>query len=111
MNQVKKAAYTVVAMHMDDKKINELKNTFMAMDSNKDGTVSILELKRALDNAGLDLPGSIDDIMEAADTDGSGVIDYTEFLAATLDKKHCRQENICWTAFKKFDLDGSDTIE
>lgn len=26
-------------------------------------------------------------LLAQADTDGSGVIDYTEFLAATLDKK------------------------
>lgn len=38
--------------------------------------------------AGLkDVPEDLMDIMKQVDSDGSGVIDYTEFLAATLDSK------------------------
>ena len=48
--------------------------------------------------------------MEQADTDRSGFIDYTEFLAASIDRsKLLRRENI-EAAFKAFDRDGSGTI-
>lgn len=33
----------------------------------------------------------------------SGVIDYTEFLAATLDKNVYQKEEACWAAFRVFD--------
>jgi calcium-dependent protein kinase len=49
-------------------------------------------------------------IMEDIDSDGSGVIDYTEFLAATLDKRVYLQEDACWTAFRTFDVDGDGKI-
>lgn len=34
-----------------------------------------------------DIPDDLMDIMTQVDSDGSGVIDYTEFLAATLDSE------------------------
>merc|ERR1712146_779799 len=49
-------------------------------------------------------------IMEEVDSDGSGVIDYTEFLAATLDKKSYMQEDVCWSAFRVFDRNGDGKI-
>jgi calcium-dependent protein kinase len=48
--------------------------------------------------------------MEQIDTDGSGQIDYTEFLAATLDRKAYLKEDVCWAAFRVFDRDGNGTI-
>lgn len=41
-----------------------------------------------LKKAGIkDIPGDIEQLMRDVDSDGSGVIDYTEFVAATLDKR------------------------
>jgi len=44
------------------------------------------------------------------DSDGSGVIEYTEFLAATLDKRAYLQEDACWAAFRLFDKNGDGKI-
>merc|ERR1712241_327832 len=49
-------------------------------------------------------------ILEEVDSDGSGFIDYTEFLAATLDCRTYCQEDLCWAAFRVFDRDGSGKI-
>ncbi|CAE8643016.1 unnamed protein product [Polarella glacialis] len=57
-----------------------------------------------------DMPPDLKDIMEGLDADGSGFIDYTEFLAATLDKKQYMAEDACWQAFKVFDRDGNGKI-
>jgi len=48
--------------------------------------------------------------LQDVDSDGSGVIDYTEFLAATLDKKVYLAEDVCWQAFRVFDRDGDGKI-
>ena len=49
-------------------------------------------------------------IMEQADTDGSGFIDYSEFLVASMNKNTLLSKNNLETAFKTFDRDGSGSI-
>ena len=49
-------------------------------------------------------------MLKSIDTDGSGQIDYTEFLAATMEKSIYMKEEKLFMAFKMFDLDGSGKI-
>merc|ERR1712048_882473 len=80
------------------------------MDDNADGTVSLAELKVALKKTGIAMPKNLGRLLEEADTDGSGVMDWTEFIATTMDKQVYHQESVVWAAFKKFDIDNSGTI-
>jgi len=110
-NLLKKAALHVIANQMDDAQIMHLREIFQALDSNGDGVLTCQEMKEGLENAGLkEIPANLQEIMEQVDSDGSGEIDYTEFLAATLDKHHYMQEDVCWAAFRIFDLDGNGKI-
>lgn len=111
MNQLKRAVLTVIATQLSQENIEHLNEIFMAMDHNSDGTLSIKELKEGLTEASVMLPIDINSLLEQVDTDGSGVVDYTEFLAATMDKKVYHQESVVWNAFKKFDLDNSGAID
>lgn len=49
--------------------------------------------------------------MISADTDGSGEINYTEFLAATMDANIFMREDYLRTAFNMFDKDNSGKID
>lgn len=49
--------------------------------------------------------------MRSADTDGSGEINYTEFLAATIDANIFMREDYLRTAFLMFDKDNSGKID
>jgi len=110
-NKLKKAALHVIASQLDGDKIKELRNVFMALDENGDGELTIAELRDGLAKAGLtEIPADLEQIMKDVDTDGSGAIDYTEFLAASLDRKQYIQEDVCWSAFKVFDLNGDGKI-
>ncbi|CAE8736298.1 unnamed protein product, partial [Polarella glacialis] len=40
----------------------------------------------------------------------SGMIDYTEFLAATIDARHYLEEDVLWSAFCVFDQNGDGQI-
>merc|ERR1719401_2137544 len=83
----------------------------MALDGNGDGQLTVNELKAGIAKAGLkNIPADLQEIMEDVDSDGSGVIDYTEFLAATLDKRQFVQEDVCWAAFRVFDRNGDGKI-
>ena len=49
--------------------------------------------------------------MKSADTDNSGEINYTEFLAATMSANIVMREDYLRTAFQMFDKDNSGKID
>merc|ERR1719401_818077 len=110
-SKLKKAALHIIAGQLSEEKIKNLRETFIALDQNGDGLLTLTELKDGLSKAGLiDVPADLQQIMDGVDSDGSGAIDYTEFLAATLDRRSYLCEDVCWTAFSVFDLDGDGKI-
>lgn len=110
-NKLKKAALQVIAGQLNEKEILMLRESFKALDENKDGTLTLTELKTGLERSGLeDIPSDLKQLMEEVDGDGSGQIDYTEFLAATIDKQVYAREEVMWSAFRTFDLDGDGRI-
>jgi calcium-dependent protein kinase len=52
----------------------------------------------------------VDKIMRTADIDGSGEIDYSEWLVATVNKKSLVSDEKLRNAFEFFDKDGSGSI-
>lgn len=112
-NLLKKAALNIIAGQMSESDITELMTMFKSLDVNGDGLLTFEELQAGIAKTQLDkMCKSIDlkAVMEGVDADGSGLIDYTEFLAATLDKKHYLQRDVCWAAFSVFDADGDGNI-
>jgi len=110
-NKLKKAALHVIASQLGESQIKALRDTFMALDGNGDGLLTVNEMKEGLVSCGLkEIPPDLQQIMEDVDSDGSGVIDYTEFLAASLDKKVYMAEDVCWQAFRIFDRNGDGQI-
>merc|ERR1719428_2035506 len=83
---------------------------FYALDKDGDGTITVEEMQEGISKMGIEVPENLHRILEDIDSDGSGVVDYTEFLAATLDRRQYIQEDVCWAAFRIFDLDGNGKI-
>ena len=86
-HKFKKAALHVVANQMDSTKLKQLKDIFISLDSNNDGTATVSEMKSGLEKAKKEklleeIPTDLESIMRGVDADGSGVINYTEFLGS-----------------------------
>ncbi|CDJ52516.1 CAM kinase, CDPK family, putative [Eimeria brunetti] len=110
-NRLKKAALTVIAQHMTDSDIDHLRKIFVSLDVDNSGTLSVQEVAEGLKRLGWrEIPADLQAIMEEVDSDKSGHIDYTEFIAATMDRKLYMKEDVCWAAFRVFDLDGNGKI-
>lgn len=110
-SKLKKAALHEVARRLKTDEVQELYEMFGLLDTNGDRLVSFSELKEGLDRLGR--REALKDLMrlfEEVDLDGNRQIDYTEFLAATLDRKCYREEEALWAAFQVFDRDRSGTI-
>eukprot|EP00434_Breviolum_minutum_P016466 symbB.v1.2.014515.t1/scaffold1064.1/size140376/1 len=52
----------------------------------------------------------LSDLFETLDADGSGAIDYSEFMAAAIDRKIFFREDLCLQVFGALDRDASGTI-
>jgi len=108
-NVLRKAALHIIASHIDETRIDKLREAFTSLDSKGNGILTLPEIKKGIDDAGFaDVP-DLQQILEGM-TDGSGVVDYTEFIAATLDRKVVLEESACWTAFRVLDRDGDGRI-
>jgi len=98
-----------IAVQSDPKDIQELKEIFEELDKNGDGNINFVELQQGLgkrENA-----ADLLEVLKAADTDNSGTINYTEFLAATMNTQTFLREDYLKTAFQMFDQDGSGKID
>merc|ERR1712228_703673 len=99
LSEFKKAALFIIASQLNEEQIRKFRDTFTVLDSNGDGVLTTEELKAGL----RDLP---DDFQIGSK---SGVLGYSEFIAAMLDRPGL-QEDICYSAFRMFDKDGNNKI-
>merc|ERR1712190_401384 len=51
-----------------------------------------------------------EEILRICDSNGSGSLDYSEFVAASIDRKTYMTRDVIWAAFRTFDLDGDGKI-
>merc|ERR1719382_676815 len=109
-SRLKKVALTAIAQQLPDDDIDSIQNIFRTLDKNGDGTLSIQEIKEGMNQQGLKIPQHFEEILKGIDSNGSGQLDYSEFVAATLDHKVFMQRDVLWTAFRTFDLDGDGRI-
>jgi calcium-dependent protein kinase len=111
MNKLKKLAIRIIAEKLSEDEIGVLQKSFAEMDRDNDGAISFEELREGLLKAGTTLQeAEILDLMDAADVDQDGIIDYGEFLAATLSLHHIELEENLFAAFQYFDKDGRGLI-
>ncbi|KAL5578846.1 hypothetical protein UlMin_011288 [Ulmus minor] len=111
MNQLKKLALKVIANNLSEEEIKGLKTMFTNMDTDKSGTITYEELKTGLARIGSQLSeAEVKQLMDAADVDGNGTIDYIEFISATMHRHKLERDEQLYKVFQYFDKDNSGFI-
>ncbi|KAJ0457208.1 putative protein kinase CAMK-CDPK family [Helianthus annuus] len=116
--RLKQFALRALASTLDEEELADLKDQFHAIDIDKSGAISLEEMRQALAK---DLPWKIkesrvSEILEAIDSNTDGLVDFTEFVAATLHVHQLEEHNsekwqqISQAAFEKFDVDRDGYI-
>lgn len=117
-NRFKQFALRALASTLDEEELADLKDQFDAIDVDKNGSISLEEMRQALAK---DLPWKLKEprvleILQAIDSNTDGLVDFHEFVAATVHVNQLEEHNSeKWlrrsqSAFEKFDLDGDGYI-
>jgi calcium-dependent protein kinase len=115
-NKFKQAILTFIASRLTSEESKEIQNIFCNMDENKKGFITFEDFRKYIINE-----YDIDDLVEneqelrnafhSVDVDHNNKIDYTEFLAANLDKKIYLKEEKLKEAFRTFDRNDTGAIK
>lgn len=93
--------------------LRDLNKLFVQWDTNQDGSLSLQELQTNMKSItqffNLDEP-DVRRMMQAADTNNDGTIDYTEFITAAFDKKKLLSQENIRRAFNMLDADEDGAI-
>ncbi|KAL2239923.1 UNVERIFIED_CONTAM: Calcium-dependent protein kinase 8 [Sesamum indicum] len=112
MNKLKKRALRVVADHLSVEEVAGIKEAFDMMDSGKKGKVNLEEFRIGLHKLGHQIPDAdIQILMEAADVDGDGTLNYGEFVAVSVHLRKMANDEHLHKAFSFFDRNESGYIE
>lgn len=117
-SRFKQFALRALASTLNEEELADLRDQFDAIDADKNGSISLEEMKHALEKDliwRLKEPRVLE-ILQAIDTNTDGQVDFSEFVAATLHVHQLEEhDSEKWkvrskAAFEKFDVDKDGYI-
>jgi len=108
-----KAILTLVAHQSATQDVEHLREAFMELDKAGNGTVSKDELREAIrrDCGGHKMAeADLDDLFRSIDSDCTGKIQYTEWLAATLEPSLLASEQAIKQVYDFFDIEQNGVV-
>jgi len=89
--------------------LRRLRQIFRSLDKDGDGQVSLEDLQ-TLREHGLQLPSNLREIFQACDINGTGYLDFVEFVASAFPSKLVT-EQLCTEAFMILDRNSSGELD
>jgi len=96
-----------------DTRVQEVRKVFQELDVDHDGCLSIKELKNGMDklfDGNMDM-AQVEALFVKLDLDGSGGVDYTEFVAMAISEHMAHQDHLMHAAFRVFDKNGDGFLD
>ncbi|PPD74984.1 hypothetical protein GOBAR_DD28087 [Gossypium barbadense] len=117
-SRLKQFALRALASTLNEEEIADLRDQFDAIDVDKNGSISLEEMRQALAK---DLPWKMKEprvleILQAIDSNTDGLVDFKEFVAAALHVNQMEEHDsdkwqmLSQAAFEKFDVDRDGFI-
>jgi len=103
-------AKACITSQLNLSQLHHLNARFRKYDSSGDGRLSHVEMRQVLEDVGIQTYEDKELIIEGLDTDHSGVIEYSEFIAGCMDAASDDFKQNLRVAFNIFDLDRSGSI-
>ncbi|KAJ1613517.1 calcium/calmodulin-dependent protein kinase [Cryptosporidium canis] len=110
LSRLKKIALTLIAQNIDERDILDLHDTFMELDTSRDGTLSRDEIMEGIRRTGCSPSIGVEALLDEIDPEDTGTISYTDFIAACIQERQMSHESACKAAFRVFDIDGDGQI-
>lgn len=111
-NRLKKIALQVIAQNLCEEKIDHLRAAFLAIDSENQGSLSVEQIETAIKASGMDADAraEVTQVLAEMAGGGNGMVNYSQFLGATISRRQYLQEEAVKAAFNCFDIDGDGHI-
>lgn len=117
-SRLKQVALKALASTLNHEEIADLRDQFNAMDMDRNGTITLEEMRQALakDQPFAMKEGKVLEILRAIDSNSDGLVDFQEFVAAALHVHQLEELDVeKWNqrtraAFDKFDSDKDGYI-
>lgn len=109
-SKFRRCCMEMMAWSLSNDERSRVRQDFLAMDKNKQGTITLFELKTVLEDK-FNIPQEeTKRIFDAMDSNHDEEIHYSDFLAAMVSTRIAMHDDLLKAAFKKFDVDASGYI-
>eukprot|EP00927_Polykrikos_kofoidii_P061236 TRINITY_DN5609_c0_g1_i1.p1 TRINITY_DN5609_c0_g1~~TRINITY_DN5609_c0_g1_i1.p1 ORF type:complete len:653 (-),score=115.76 TRINITY_DN5609_c0_g1_i1:108-2066(-) len=109
-NKLKRAVLHIMADHAPVEEIRHIRSLFASLDRDFDGLLLPRDLRKALVETCGKVPPNLSAMMRSLDSEGVGVLEFTAFAAALIDKRFYQEVNACRDAFDTIDADGDGLL-
>lgn len=111
-SKLKRAAINIMVKQMAEEKHDKMRKVFQSIDKDHSGAIDKQELTDALNAKKITMNSEeIDRMMVSIDFSKDREINYTEFLAATVEPNILHDEKMVKGVFNLFDIDNDGQIE
>ncbi|CAI2366746.1 unnamed protein product [Moneuplotes crassus] len=108
-SKFKKVILSYLSTRVNDDDIKQEKELFASIDQNNDGYITVKELQEVTKDTLSE--AEIKNILLSVDLDKNGAINYSEFIAATMNEMITKDASKMKSAFNFFDRDSNGTID
>ena len=99
-----------VSFNLTSAELKQLAKQFTEMDTNSDGIITMAEFASQMSKLGME-NAEIKAAFSAIDQDQTGILKYSEFIAAAIDEKEFDEDHEVEAAFRRLDLDESGSLD